>query len=166
MRAACGTTLQPERTVGPQLQERPADRSGCGHADRLRPQSRTGWRDFLSQLRAWIARRPFQALAECEDIAVVVAILVGRTRIVGFASGKGAVSRSCSAIIESRRGCGCPSGSGLRRCRASQVRLVGEWLSLVEHLVRDQGVGGSNPLSPTNIFNNLAAVSGFSITSM
>jgi hypothetical protein len=26
---------------------------------------------------------------------------------------------------------------------------VGEWLSLVEHLVRDQGVGGSNPLSPT-----------------
>ena len=30
---------------------------------------------------------------------------------------------------------------------------VGEWLSLVEHLVRDQGVGGSNPLSPTN-FNS------------
>ena len=29
--------------------------------------------------------------------------------------------------------------------------IVGEWLSLVEHLVRDQGVGGSNPLSPTNI---------------
>ena len=28
--------------------------------------------------------------------------------------------------------------------------IVGEWLSLVEHLVRDQGVGGSNPLSPTN----------------
>ena len=32
---------------------------------------------------------------------------------------------------------------------------VGEWLSLVEHLVRDQGVGGSNPLSPT-IHPNLA----------
>ena len=29
------------------------------------------------------------------------------------------------------------------------VAGVGEWLSLVEHLVRDQGVGGSNPLSPT-----------------
>jgi hypothetical protein len=29
--------------------------------------------------------------------------------------------------------------------------IVGEWLSLVEHLVRDQGVGGSNPLSPTNL---------------
>ena len=28
---------------------------------------------------------------------------------------------------------------------------IGEWLSLVEHLVRDQGVGGSNPLSPTNL---------------
>src|SRR5205807_10665335 len=26
----------------------------------------------------------------------------------------------------------------------------GEWLSLVEHLVRDQGVAGSNPVSPTN----------------
>src|SRR5258706_10258413 len=32
---------------------------------------------------------------------------------------------------------------------------VGEWLSLVEHLVRDQGVGGSNPLSPTNLFKGL-----------
>jgi len=31
------------------------------------------------------------------------------------------------------------------------IDLVGEWLSLVEHLVRDQGVGGSNPLSPTII---------------
>jgi hypothetical protein len=33
--------------------------------------------------------------------------------------------------------------------------LVGEWLSLVEHLVRDQGVGGSNPLSPTILFLGL-----------
>jgi hypothetical protein len=32
---------------------------------------------------------------------------------------------------------------------------VGEWLSLVEHLVRDQGVGGSNPLSPTISFQSL-----------
>jgi hypothetical protein len=32
---------------------------------------------------------------------------------------------------------------------------VGEWLSLVEHLVRDQGVGGSNPLSPTIYFKRL-----------
>ena len=32
---------------------------------------------------------------------------------------------------------------------------VGEWLSLVEHLVRDQGVGGSNPLSPTILFSRL-----------
>jgi len=35
---------------------------------------------------------------------------------------------------------------------------VGEWLSLVEHLVRDQGVGGSNPLSPTNISLALSVV--------
>ena len=35
---------------------------------------------------------------------------------------------------------------------------VGEWLSLVEHLVRDQGVGGSNPLSPTILSNKLHRV--------
>ena len=29
---------------------------------------------------------------------------------------------------------------------------VGAWLSLVEHLLREQGVGGSNPLAPTNDF--------------
>ena len=37
--------------------------------------------------------------------------------------------------------------------------VVGEWLSLVEHLVRDQGVGGSNPLSPTNF--SLADPAGY-----
>jgi hypothetical protein len=42
------------------------------------------------------------------------------------------------------------------------ARLVGEWLSLVEHLVRDQGVGGSNPLSPTIYFQLLTAASGAS----
>ena len=44
--------------------------------------------------------------------------------------------------------------------------LVGEWLSLVEHLVRDQGVGGSNPLSPTNLFKDINHVSGSSVTSL
>jgi hypothetical protein len=38
--------------------------------------------------------------------------------------------------------------------RMNALTSVGEWLSLVEHLVRDQGVGGSNPLSPTNLFFN------------
>ena len=38
----------------------------------------------------------------------------------------------------------------------------GEWLSLVEHLVRDQGVGGSNPLSPTITINNLQPIPGSS----
>ena len=37
---------------------------------------------------------------------------------------------------------------------AQTYEFVGEWLSLVEHLVRDQGVGGSNPLSPTNLIEN------------
>ena len=38
--------------------------------------------------------------------------------------------------------------AGIHR-RTQNRNQVGEWLSLVEHLVRDQGVGGSNPLSPT-----------------
>ena len=33
----------------------------------------------------------------------------------------------------------------------SRVTTVGEWRSLVAHIVRDDGVGGSNPLSPTKI---------------
>ena len=38
--------------------------------------------------------------------------------------------------------------------------MFGEWLSLVEHLVRDQGVGGSNPLSPTIRINHLHSIIG------
>ena len=34
-------------------------------------------------------------------------------------------------------------------CAEIQYTLVGAWLSLVEHRVRDAGVGGSNPLAPT-----------------
>jgi hypothetical protein len=33
--------------------------------------------------------------------------------------------------------------------------LIGKWLSLVEHSVRDAGVGGSNPLFPTNKIKRL-----------
>ena len=47
---------------------------------------------------------------------------------------------------------------------AQAFEFVGEWLSLVEHLVRDQGVGGSNPLSPTNLFKYINSISGFSVT--
>ena len=35
--------------------------------------------------------------------------------------------------------------------------LVGAWLSLVERSVRDREVGGSNPLAPTNQFNDRTA---------
>src|SRR5438552_5104694 len=45
---------------------------------------------------------------------------------------------------------GCPAPRAARG--PSSDRRVGAWLSLVEHLVRDQGVGGSNPLSPTILF--------------
>jgi hypothetical protein len=33
------------------------------------------------------------------------------------------------------------------------LRALGAWLSLVESLVRDQEVGGSNPLAPTNFLS-------------
>jgi hypothetical protein len=46
-------------------------------------------------------------------------------------------------------GCRVASHAGEKSVLVAARRLVGEWLSLVEHLVRDQGVGGSNPLSPT-----------------
>ena len=44
-----------------------------------------------------------------------------------------------------------PQGAHRLRRASREVRGVGlgEWLSLVEHLVRDQGVAGSNPVSPT-----------------
>ncbi len=35
------------------------------------------------------------------------------------------------------------------------LACVGAWLSLVEHSVRDRGVGGSNPLAPTNFRKNI-----------
>jgi hypothetical protein len=53
-------------------------------------------------------------------------------------------------------------GYSARRC----FHQVGEWLSLVEHLVRDQGVGGSNPLSPTNLFKYINKPSGFPPTAV
>ena len=34
------------------------------------------------------------------------------------------------------------------------------------NLVRDQGVGGSNPLSPTNLFKHINNISGFSSTAV
>ncbi len=46
----------------------------------------------------------------------------------------------------------------LTRIKASpriQQYHFGAWLSLVERSVRDREVGGSNPLAPTNQFNNL-----------
>ncbi len=38
------------------------------------------------------------------------------------------------------------------------VNIVGVWLSLVEHTVRDRGVAGSNPVTPT--FNSLPFITG------
>src|SRR5215468_6885663 len=40
----------------------------------------------------------------------------------------------------------------LSGARPRSEQSVGAWLSLVEHSVRDRGVGGSNPLAPTNFF--------------
>src|SRR5688572_482243 len=51
------------------------------------------------------------------------------------------VSGSGSVRDENRLLCG----------KRVQSIAVGAWLSLVEHSVRDRGVGGSNPLAPTNL---------------
>ncbi len=37
----------------------------------------------------------------------------------------------------------------------------GDWRSLVAHFVRDEGVGGSNPLSPTKFEKALLNEQGF-----
>ena len=37
----------------------------------------------------------------------------------------------------------------IHRTQRFDIGIVGKWLSLVEHSVRDAGVGGSNPLFPT-----------------
>src|SRR5258708_2051377 len=67
-------------------------------------------------------------------------------------------TRSPDAIIKKLQGTGARPHS--------PHSLVGEWLSLVEHLVRDQGVGGSNPLSPTIVFKHLNYNSGFLATAL
>jgi hypothetical protein len=56
--------------------------------------------------------------------------------------------------------------SRFSRLQRRLCKPVGEWLSLVEHLVRDQGVGGSNPLSPTNLFRDISSTSGFPSTAL
>ena len=65
----------------------------------------------------------------------------------GFSSNGGSAT-----LVAAHQGDNAP-GSAPRRY--APVPMFGEWLSLVEHLVRDQGVGGSNPLSPTIFINNL-----------
>ena len=40
-----------------------------------------------------------------------------------------------------------PKGQGFESLRAHHI--FGKWLNLVEHLVWDQGVAGSNPVFPT-----------------
>ena len=46
-------------------------------------------------------------------------------------------------------------GYGFDSCRARHI-IIGKWLSLVEHLVWDQGVAGSNPVFPTIILGFVA----------
>ena len=45
-----------------------------------------------------------------------------------------------------------PPGLSTRHAQPQQSKKIGAWLSLVEHLLREQGVGGSNPLAPTIFF--------------
>jgi hypothetical protein len=45
----------------------------------------------------------------------------------------------------------------IRLHHVSKMNTVGVWLSLVEHTVRDRGVAGSNPVTPT--FSSLTFIS-------
>src|SRR5580692_9680880 len=62
------------------------------------------------------------------------------------------------AVVQPRRADGLPgrNADAISRPRLALAN-VGVWLSLVEHLVRDEGVAGSNPATPTNLFNALPA---------
>ena len=57
---------------------------------------------------------------------------------------------------------GQAGGTSLHQIGGLAVRLspapglTGAWRSLVAHLTGGQGVGGSNPLAPTNDYNDLA----------
>src|SRR5579872_1185569 len=55
--------------------------------------------------------------------------------------------------------------AGLRWSKHHRKRLK-TFCTTTESHFRDQGVGGSNPLSPTIIFKHLNATSGFPSTSM
>ena len=57
---------------------------------------------------------------------------------------------------------------GIMQARSPLGNLLISFAKLVKRsgLVRDQGVGGSNPLSPTNLFKHLNCTSGFPSTPM
>ena len=55
---------------------------------------------------------------------------------------------SCAAALAELAG--RRSGGYKTACQSRASTRVGVWLSLVEHLVRDEGVAGSNPATPTN----------------
>ena len=65
-----------------------------------------------------------------------------------------AIQRSSIESISAIRAC-------LRRRKVDAISrpLVGVWLSPVEHRVRDAGVAGSNPATPTSLFNSLCFAS-------
>jgi hypothetical protein len=65
----------------------------------------------------------------------------------------GQTERISATLRKARQGLAAYTRSRSSEAAHPQNKF-GEWLSLVEHLVRDQGVGGSNPLSPT-IFKHL-----------
>lgn len=55
----------------------------------------------------------------------------------------------CSSEVEHPLGKGKVTSSILVKGSRKPVNGIGMWLSLVERLVRDEEVGGSNPLIPT-----------------
>ena len=64
--------------------------------------------------------------------------------------GRGELTKMCDLVWHVMRRHGILSLAGaLSSARAALRRIVGVWLSLVEHSVRDREVDGSNPFTPT-----------------
>ena len=74
---------------------------------------------------AWYYNKRSKRAAVCAGQKIEYALLAQLDRVFGYE----------------------PKGQGFESLRAHHY--IGKWLNLVEHLVWDQGVAGSNPVFPT-----------------
>src|SRR5947208_224084 len=92
-------------------------------------------------------------IEHCSRLLVVRSLIFGSVGSDRFATRISAHGwshvRARSGVIRVAQDSRCYNLVKVVAAVGGKQTFIGEWLSLVEHLVRDQGVGGSNPLSPT-----------------